>query len=64
MDIYIIYDCNEWQEYSSFRWICTVDDSMLDKALAEIKKERGYDDEEMEKYIYIMTTELNDLSNI
>ena len=61
MNIYIFYDCNEWQEYSSFRFICAVDDSAYDRAIKLIKQDRGYTDEEMEKYIYIETTILNEV---
>lgn len=64
MDLYVFFDCNEWKEYSSFRFICVVDHDHYMDAYEKIKKERGYSDEEMETFIYIEETTLNDLENI
>lgn len=61
MQLAVIYHCNEWQEYSSFRLIGVVDyDSEYD-SLQDIQKELGYTDEEMEKYIYVQYVDLNEL---
>ena len=60
--INIIYHCNEWQEYSSFRFIAAVDDDHLEKALKKIKRECQYNNDEMEKYIYVDYVIINEIN--
>lgn len=61
MNLYVIYHCNEWQEYSSFRLIGVVEEGELHNALELIKQELKYTDEEMNNYIYVDNKILNEL---
>ncbi len=61
MTIYNIYHCNEWKEYSSFRFIGSVEESELENTWRKIKKGTKYTNEEMETYIYVDKVELNEL---
>lgn len=61
MTLHVIYHCNEWQEYSSFRLIGIVDSDHLDKSLKKIKRECGYTNEEMNTYIFVEMVKLNEL---
>lgn len=58
---YIINHCDQWHTYESFRFIGVVEEGQLIDALKKIKKECGYDDDDMEKFININEVELNDL---
>ena len=61
MRYYIINHCNQWHSYDSFRLIGIVDESKLESSLRKIKKELGYDDDCMEKYVDVNEVVLNDL---
>ena len=60
-ELYIIYHCNQWKEYSSFVFIGVVEKDKLQSALAEIKKECKYTDSDMEDYITYNKIKLNEL---
>lgn len=61
MTLHVIYHCNQWQEYSSFRFIGVVDTDHLEPSLKKIKKQCGYTNEDMDKYIFVEIVALNDL---
>ena len=61
MHLYVLYHCNQWHEYSSFRLIGVVDESACYQALKDIQEELDYTDEDMETYIHIDEMELNEL---
>ena len=61
MKVFVINHCNEWHEYSSFKFIGVVDEDNIDFTLSQIKKECDYTDEDMETYIDINEVELNEL---
>ena len=61
MTLYVLFHCDEWHTYSSFRFIGVVDEAHKDKALRKIKREQGYSKQDMEDYIHITETYLNDL---
>lgn len=61
MALYVLFHCDEWHTYASFRLIGVVDEAHKDKALKRIKREQGYSDEEMETYIHVSEIDLNDL---
>ena len=64
MLVYILFHCDAWQSYDSMRFIGVVTKTHLKKALRKIKKECGYTDDDMEKYIFIRETNTNDLENM
>ena len=49
----IIYSCDEWHSYSSFRFICVCDNEHLKNILNIIQKSFDYAKNDMEKYICI-----------
>ena len=53
MKINIIYHCDEWHSYSSFKFICVCDERNLKSILKNIQKELNYSIEDMEKYIHV-----------
>lgn len=55
----LIYDCNAWQEFSSMRLIMVSSEDELANNLAKIQKDRHYNNDEMNTYIY-QTTEIID----
>ena len=61
MTLYVLFHCDEWHTYSSFRFIGVVEKEQLQDALNKIKKEQGYNDQDMKDYIHITETYLNDL---
>lgn len=61
--VYIVNHCNEWHEFSSFRLIGVFDEEHLRIALNKIQEELDYSDEDMDTYIDINATELNE-SNV
>lgn len=64
MQVYIIYHCNEWQEYSSRRTIGVCEENKLVESLERIQKETGYSEEEMNTYIDFDLVTVNELENI
>ena len=58
--VYIVNHCNEWHEFSSFRLIGVFDEGHIKSALNEIQEELDYSDEDMDTYIDINATELNE----
>ena len=64
MTVYVLFHCNEWKEYSSMRIIGVSDKSHLKRTLQAIKKECNYSKEDMETYIYIRETAMNDLKDM
>lgn len=61
MNLYVIYHCNQWHEYGSFRLIGVVDENHLNKALHKIQNELGYDETDMNDFIHVSDIRLNDL---
>jgi len=61
MEVYVLFHCNQWKSYDSYRLIGVVSKTKLQKALKEIKKECAYDDEDMETYIAIEKCDMNNL---
>ena len=61
MTLHVIYHCNQWHEYSSFRLIGVVEENKLTKSLRKIQNELGYDETDMNDYIHVDEIELNDL---
>ena len=61
MTLNVIYHCNQWHEYGSFRLIGVVEENKLTKALRKIQNELGYDETDMNDYIHVDEIELNDL---
>lgn len=59
MDLFLIYDCDEWKSLSSLRLIMVSDAKMLESNLATIKRERNYTDDDMEIYIFVEEMTLN-----
>lgn len=59
--IYAFFHCDIWKSYASMRFIGVVDKEHYNIAYTKIKKEMGYTKQDMEDYIYIKETELNDL---
>lgn len=61
MTLYVLFHCNEWHEYSSFKLIGVVDEAHLQEALLTIRTEQQYSIEDMKDYIHTEKIELNDL---
>ena len=61
MTLYVLFHCDEWHTYSSFRFIGVVEKEQLQNALNKIKKEQGYNDQDIKDYIHITETNLNEL---
>lgn len=61
MKVMVIFHCNEWQSYDSFRLIGVATKSNLKKALNKIKKVCNYTDDDMKTYIAVEEQELNNL---
>ena len=61
MSLAIIYHCNQWQEYSSFRLIGVVEEGFEYDALRKIQQELKYTDDDMQTYIYVQYVDLNEL---
>lgn len=61
MELVTIFHCNEWKEYSSFKFIGVVSEEELDSALLEIQKECNYTLEDMETYIALIHSDLGEL---
>lgn len=59
--IYVFFHCDIWKSYNSMRFIGVVDEKNYDKAYNKIKREQGYSKQDMEDYIFVKETELNDL---
>ena len=64
MLVYVIFHCNEWQEYASMRLIGTASEEQLEEVLSKIQKKLKYSDEDMEKYIYVESTWPNDTQSM
>lgn len=62
MIVYVIFSCNEWHEYSSYRFLGVVEASNLDGAKEFIKKEWGYSDDDFNDYIAIEQCRLNKIN--
>ena len=62
MQLVVLNHCNQWHEYSSFRLIGVIEEDNLSKAIEDIKKECKYSDEDIETYIDISYTDLNELN--
>ena len=59
MNLFVIYDCDEWKSRSSLRLIMVSDDEMLESNLASIKIDHDYTDDDMKTYILIEEVTLN-----
>lgn len=59
--IYVFFHCDIWKSYDSMRFIGAVDEDNYEKAYNKIKREQHYSKQDMEDYIFVKETELNDL---
>lgn len=64
MQVYILYHCNKWKEYSSRHTIGVCEQDKLQESLDRIQQETGYSDEEMKTYIDYDLVTVNELENI
>ncbi len=64
MKVYVLFHCDEWQSYASYRLIGVVSEDCLEDAYGKIKEECNYNDEEMETYIATEECDLDDLENL
>ena len=60
--VYVFFHCDIWKSYNSMRFIGVVDEKNYDKAYNKIKREQHYSKQDMEDYIFVKETELNDLN--
>lgn len=59
MELFVIYDCDEWKSRSSLRLIMVSDAEMLESNLATIKRDHDYTDDDMGTYIFVEEVTLN-----
>jgi len=64
MKVFVLFHCDAWKSFASMRFIGVCTKTQLKKTLRAIKKECKYSDEDMETYIYIKETELNNISEM
>ena len=59
--IYVFFHCDIWKSYSSMRFIGVCDEKNYDKCYQKIKREQGYTEQDMQDYIFVKETEINEL---
>ena len=59
MIVYVVFSCNEWHEYSSYRLLGVVEADNLEGVKDFIKKEWGYSDDDFNTYIALEKCQLN-----
>ena len=59
--VYVISHCDQWHNYNSFRLIGVASEENLPSVLDVIQSELGYTDEEMDQYIDITGTVVDDI---
>lgn len=64
MEVYVIFHCDQWHTYDSFRLIGVASEENLASVLDVIQNELGYTDEEMDQYIDITSTVVDDVKNM
>lgn len=64
MKAYVLFHCDVWQSYDSYRLIGVVSKTNLNKALNKIQKECNYDKEDMKTYIAIEECDMNNLNEL
>ena len=64
MKVYVLFHCDQWKSYDSYRLIGVVSKTNLKKALNKIKKECNYDKEDMETYIAIEECDMDNLEEL
>ena len=64
MKVYVLFHCDEWKSYSSYRLIGVVSELCLENAYRKIKEECNYDDEEMETYIAVEECDMDNLEEL
>lgn len=57
--VFVIFDCDEWKSKDSMRLLMVSSEDKLDSNLATIKADHEYEDEDMEKYIYVEEVYMN-----
>lgn len=64
MYVYVISHCDQWHSYDSFRLIGVASEDNLDSVLESIQNELNYTDEEMEQYIDVTGTVVDNVENM
>ena len=64
MKAYVLFHCDVWKSYDSYRLIGVVSKTNLKKALNKIKKECNYNKEELEAYVDIKECDMNNLNEL
>lgn len=64
MKVYVLFHCDEWHSYASYRLIGAVSENCLEDAYRKIKEECDYNDEEMETYIATEECNMDDLKDL
>ena len=59
--VYVISHCDQWHNYNSFRLIGVASEENLPSVLDVIQSKLGYTDEEMDQYIDITGTVVDDI---
>lgn len=62
MKTYVLFHCDEWRSYESYRLIGVASEKNLEKALKQIKKECKYTDEDLATYVSIVECKIDDLN--
>jgi len=64
MKAYVLFHCDVWKSYDSYRLIGVVSKTNLKKALNKIKKECNYNEEELKAYVDIKECDMNNLNDL
>ncbi len=64
MKVYVLFHCDVWKSYSSYRLIGVVSKTSLKQALNKIQKECGYEKEELDAYVAIEECDMNNLKDL
>lgn len=64
MKVYVLFHCDAWKSYDSYRLIGVVSKTSLKKALKKIQKECDYCKEELDAYVAIEERDMNNLKDL
>lgn len=64
MKVYVLFHCNQWKSYDSYRLIGVVSKTTLKQALNKIQKECAYSKEDLNTYIAIEECYMNNLKDL
>ena len=64
MKAYVIFHCDAWKTWESMRFIGVCTETHLRKVLRAIQKTCKYSDEDLDTYIYVTETTINDISEM